>query len=410
MAKTLYNALTDLQIRSWMKADEPQVKADGQNLWFTLSRAGTASWILRYRKDNKRRELTIGNYPDISLSDARKLAGQYRANIDLGKDPATEKAAEKEKARTVEWTVAMLAEDYKSKQLLPSLYSEGTIDARTSDLKRVIVPKLGKRTVASVTGLDIVRMIQDQGETWTMSNRVLTTTSKLFDHATGLRIVHINPSTGIKLASLLGPRPAIKQRVMLSESDLRTLFKEIGTLGTLNSLALRILIATCVRSSELVKAEWSDIDFDKQTWFVPDESTKMRRGFYVSIAPSVAEWFKELKKLAGDSPYVLPGRNTRRAGMHCDVRTLWAAITRAFKTGRLPVTKFTPHDSRSTAKGHLMNMGIPAHVSELALNHVVQGMQGIYDVRTEIPEKRAALIKWAEYLNSLMPETTGAGI
>jgi hypothetical protein len=48
-------------------------------------------------------------------------------------------------------------------------------------------------------------------------------------------------------------------------------------------------------------------------------------------------------------------------------------------------------------------MGIPEHVTELALNHIIQGMSGIYDVRTEIPEKREALSRWADFLVSLMP-------
>jgi integrase len=409
MAKTLINVLTDVQLRHWIKQKTPVIRADGQNLWFTLSKAGTASWVLRYRKDGKRPELTIGNYPDISLTEARKLAGQYRASIDQGSDPAKEKATKKEKARTEEWTVALLAEDYRAKQLTEAQFAKGTRYYRSLDLKNAIIPKLGKRTVTSVTGQDIVQMIQDNGDTWTISKRVLTTATKLFDHAAGLRIVHINPCIGIRLTSLLGPRPPIKERVMLHEVDLRTLLATIDTLGTENSLALRLLLATCVRGSELVQAKWADVDLDKLTWYVPKGNTKMRKGFYVPIAPSAAEWFKELRALAGDSPFVLPARNSLRAGTHIDPRTLWAAITRAFDTGRFSITKFTPHDVRSTAKGHMMNMGIPDYVSELALNHVVKGMQAIYDVRKEIPEKRHAMNVWADYLASLMPSSAATG-
>ena len=385
------------------------MKADGENLWFSLSKAGTASWVLRYRIKGKRPELTIGNYPDISLTEARRLAGQYRAEIDKGIDPAQEKATAKQKARTKEWTVAMLAEDYRTKQLVPGQFAEVTLYYRNLDLKNAIVPKLGKRTVASITGQDIVQMIQDNKDTWTISKRVLTTATKLFDHAAGLRIVHINPCIGIRLPSLLGPRPPIKQRVMLQEADLRTLLATIDTLGTENSLALRLLLATCVRGSELVQAKWEDVDLDKLTWYVPKGNTKMRKGFYVPIAPTAAGWFKELRALAGDSPFVLPARDTRRAGSHINARTLWAAITRAFDTGRFSVKKFTPHDTRSTAKGHMANMEIPDYVSEMALNHVVQGMQAIYDVRTEIPEKRDAMNRWASYLETLMPSASATG-
>jgi hypothetical protein len=77
---------------------------------------------------------------------------------------------------------------------------------------------------------------------------------------------------------------------------------------------------------------------------------------------------------------------------------LWAAIERAFLRGKLDVQRFTPHDTRSTAKGHMRNMGIAREISELALNHKLQGMEGTYDVRTEIPERRDALVKWARFL------------
>ena len=63
--------LTDLQIRHWIKAGTPLAKADGNGLTFTLSAAGLAGWILRYRHGGRRRELSIGRYPDISLADGR---------------------------------------------------------------------------------------------------------------------------------------------------------------------------------------------------------------------------------------------------------------------------------------------------------------------------------------------------
>lgn len=192
---------------------------------------------------------------------------------------------------------------------------------------------------------------------------------------------------------------------MLSEADLRLLFKEIDTLNTPNSLCLKILLATCVRTNELTKAKWTDVDLTHGTWFVHDENTKTRAGFLVPLAQPVVNWFTELKGLAGGSEYVLPARiANKRSRPTIDPRTLWAALERAYENKRLTVTKFTPHDTRSTAKGHMLNMGIPNHVTELALNHVIQGMTGIYDVRKEIPEKRDALNKWADYLVRLMPE------
>jgi integrase len=400
MAKLLH-LLTHPELRQWQKQGVPVAKSDGGGLTFTLSAAGTASWTLRYYQNGKRRELTLGNYPDITLAEARRLASVHRAAVDGGADPAKEKATSKEKVAAVEWTIERLAEDYRTKRLAPGSFAAGTLYYRNGDLTRVIIPKLGSRAVASVTGQDIVQMLREADDTWTISKRVLTTASKMFDHAAGLRLITIDPCAGVSLVSLFGPRPPIKRRVMLSADDLRTLLASMDTLGTANGLALRILLATCVRTSELVSAQWGNIDLEKGSWFVPDELTKTRTGFLVPLTPPVVGWFRELHVIAGDSPFVLPARIARKAGESITTRTLWAAITRAFDTGRLTITKFTPHDTRSTAKGHMRNLGISEFDTERALSHAIGGVSGIYDVREEIPEKRHALTVWANFLLSL---------
>jgi hypothetical protein len=74
--------LSDLQLRHGIKAGTPLAKADGNGLTFTFSTAAVAGWIRRYRHGGRRRELTIGRYPDFSLADAR-LAWQVDRAIDL---------------------------------------------------------------------------------------------------------------------------------------------------------------------------------------------------------------------------------------------------------------------------------------------------------------------------------------
>ncbi len=81
--------LSDLQLRHWIKAGRPLAKADGNGLTFTLSTAGVAGLILRYRHGGRRRELTIGRYPDISLADARGIATIKRAEIMQGRPSST---------------------------------------------------------------------------------------------------------------------------------------------------------------------------------------------------------------------------------------------------------------------------------------------------------------------------------
>jgi len=398
------NLLDDVQIRRWIAKGAAIARSDGDGLTFTLSSAGTATWVLRYRVSGvRRKEITLGNYPDLTLAAARKLARERRVDVDQGKDPAADKKVLKMRTQMA-WTVRELISDYKEEKLTTPPLAEGTVYYRKWDLDKIIGPKLGSMEVRHVTPADIVHVIESSKRSWTICKRLLTSAKLLFAHACGKRLINVNPCVGIDLTALMGARPPIRKRVMLTEDELRALLKDISDIGVENGLAFRILLATCVRSIELAKARWEHIDFELGTWWVPAESVKTRTGFLVPITPTVAEWFKSLQCLSGDSPWVLPARRDRRrkrvGDTHVGKTTLWAAITRAFDRGDIDVRRFTPHDTRSTAKGHMRNMGIPNDITEIALNHALKGMEAVYDVREEIPERRQALEKWAAFIEA----------
>ena len=126
--------LTDLHIRHWVKAGVPLAKADGGGLTFTLSAGGSAGWILRYSFGGRRRELTIGRYPDIGLAEARGIATLKRAEVQQGRNPAAEKQKAKATAAR-DWTVRDLAKDYRAKKLVSLAHSTQVSYGR--HLKRV---------------------------------------------------------------------------------------------------------------------------------------------------------------------------------------------------------------------------------------------------------------------------------
>lgn len=401
MAKTTH-LLNDIQIKRWIAKGECVAKSDGAGLTFTLSKGGTATWVLRYAIGGRRKELTLGNYRDLGLAAAREKARAHRVAVDEGRDPAAEKQEQKTRAIAA-WTMRELVADYRAKRLTGASLSPSTIKYKSYDIKRFVLPRLGARDVQRITTSDLVSILIDSGRTWTVTRRLKITLSKIFDHAIGLRIIEHNPCAAIKMDSIKGDRPAVRKRVMLLEPDLRTLLPTINTIGKENALAFRILLATCVRTCELVKAKKIDIDLKRGVWWVPDENVKTRNGFLVPLTSTVAGWFRELIALSGDSEFLLPARQERRrrnkgGDIHVAETTLWAAICRAFERNDIQIQRFTPHDTRSTATGHMRNMGVSREISEVALNHTLKGMDAIYDVREEIPERRAALEKWANFI------------
>lgn len=399
----IHHALDDVQIRHWIAQKKPVAKADGDGLTFTLSANGTATWVLRYSRGDRRRELTLGNYPDLTLAAARKFARAHRVAIDNGEDPAADKKTAKARIATAQ-TVNQLCDDYVEKVLVAPL-ARGTIEEHTRNINTFIRPKLGSLEVKKVKPSDIVFVLESADRTWQVTKKLLTTTKQVFSRGVGKRLIDVNPTYGIELDAIVGKQPQVRKRLMLTEEELRALLPDVDSkIGRENGLMLRILLATCVRTSELVKARKEFIDLKRGVWVVPDENTKTRMGFLVPLAPPVVAWMEELWALSGDSYWLLPARHAGRRKKHGDIhierRTLLNALNNAFEGSRFSVRRFTPHDTRSTAKGHMRNMGVTREISELALNHKMRGIEGIYDVREDIPERREALDIWARFIAS----------
>lgn len=410
--------LTTVQLKHWIRAvqngEQPSIKdpetrqiislclplaiADGDGLTFTLSKAGTASWILRYRHGGRARELTIGNFPDIGLAEAREKARAKRAEIDQGGDPA----ASKRKAAMIasqDWTVRQLAEDYRKKVLVG--LGKSTQRSYERNLKR-IENRLGALLVSSVTPREIVWLIEEVKRPWVESNMLLCTAKMLFRHAAGKRLVPANPCTGIELTALMGRRPPVRRRLMLSNEELRVLLN--ANMSTENLLAVKILLGTAVRSDELRNAKWEKIDLDSGVWSVP--STKTGRGMQVPLSNPVRAWFLGLKALSGNSAFVLPARagsrHERNGGdAPINPNTLGAAIEFWLSEYKPSINRFTPHDLRSTAKSHMRALGVSRDITEMCLNHKLPGVEGIYDVHSYFEERREALERWGEHLMRL---------
>jgi integrase len=415
MRRRTKEALEPLQLKRWVRAVEdgeiptvkhpktkeiiplsmPLARSDGDGLTFTLSRSGTASWILRYRYGGRPKELTIGNYPDISLSDARKLARELRAEIDRGSDPASDKRQSK-KSAAKDWTVRRLIEDYRAKVL--SGLATSTQRSYGRSLTR-IESKIGASSISKVTPQDVVALIEDVGATWSESKMLLCAAKLLFRHAAGKKLITANPCAGIDLTALMGKRPPVRRRLMLSEEELRQVLT--ATMRRENALAIRLLLGTAVRSDELINAKWDQFDFGNNVWTVPN--TKTGPSIQIPLAAPVAKWLDELKELSVNSEFVLPARAksriARRGGdAPINPNTIGAAIDFWLTEHTPSIRRFTPHDLRSTAKSHMRALGIPRDITEMCLNHKLAGVEGIYDIHTYFEERKEALAKWAEYL------------
>ncbi|WP_167811270.1 integrase arm-type DNA-binding domain-containing protein [Ralstonia pseudosolanacearum] len=401
MATRKIQTLSDLDLRRWLREKRPLAKSDGAGLTFTLSAAGTASWVLRYRVGGKAEELTLGRYPDLTLSAARKLAAEKRVEVQQGRNPATEKR--KAKSRR-DWTVRELVADYR-KDVMPTLASS-TRRSYERNLKR-IESGVGAMMVREVEATDIVGQIERAAVGWVEANTLLIVLKALFRRAAGKRLINTNPAIGVELSAIIGPRPEIRKRLMLTPDELRAVLS--ANMSRQNLLSVSILLATGVRVSELYQAKCEHIRLDESRWHVPESKTGPAMD--IPLAPPVVEWFQELLSLSLDSDYVLPARAASRADRHGgDIHISKDAIREAIDywidNHAPPVRRFTPHDLRSTMKSHMRALGVSRDISEMCLNHKLPGVEGIYDQYTYYEERRHALAVWASFLGDHSPQVS----
>ena len=389
--------LADTQLKAWVRAGKPIAgKSDGKGLTFTLSKAGTAAWVLRYRYKGRQREYSIGNYPDIPLTDAREMATSLRGRVQKGEDIAATKQAEKALEDVSAGTFDVLAKEWMQREMSAAM--EKRVEAT---FKRYVFPVLGKLTPDDVHPQHIDRVLRNIVESGapTVSNDVLRYLKRLFSYARKRRIVSDNPAADFDYKDAGGKEN--KRTRALSLDEIKTFLKAMRaspTLGRDNELAFRLLLLLGVRKAELLKAAWTEFDLDNALWHLPEGRTKTSEAITIPLAPLAVELLRELEIRAAGSAWVFPARRTgtRKQG-HISVDTLNLAQTRVHHG--LP--HFTVHDLRRTLRTQLGALGIAPHIAERALNHKLTGVEAVYDRHDYFEERKQALEQWAAVVESI---------
>lgn len=406
MPKRNARALTDVQLRAWLNAGEPLAKADGDGLTFTLSGAGVATWVQRYRIGGRRKEVTLGRYPDLSLTEARKRAAAARLEIANGTDVALAKRREKSGMREAR-TVKDLVRSYEER-VLPHKAAT-TITSQSGYFRNALLPEFGTWPADSITPKDVVDWLTKLKErrSYSAASNARKAAISVFNYALIRHEVATNPFAVVRMKAV-GEAPATRERVMLSLSQVKRFMAGLVDLPERDALVYSILLATGVRAGELFGAEWADLDLSAAQWRIPRHKIKTRKTmeragkthFIVPLAPPVIGWFSRLRQIGdGSSWVVFPMIPSRARGGPADYeRTLDRMIAYAESLGP-DFPRITFHDLRSTFRSHLTDtLDVRFEVAERMLNHQLPGLGRIYDKSDYLDQREDALSRWASIL------------
>ena len=191
-------------------------------------------------------------------------------------------------------------------------------------------------------------------------------------------------------------RPRVEHRKPLSCDDIPKLLEALDTYGGYRTtvIALRLMLLTFVRTIELRRATWEEIDFDRAEWRIPAQRMKMRAPHLLPLSREGMELLKELQTLAGGQQWLFP--NYRRPRTYMTATTLNRALERMGYGGN-----FSAHGFRATASTILNEMGFRPDVIERQLAHAERSkVRAAYNRAEYLVERRQMMQSWSDFVEA----------
>ena len=367
--------LSDTYLRRLKAGDKPK-HADGGGLYLFLSPVGGMLWRMDYRFEGKRKTLSFGAYPAVTLKDARARREEAKEQLAAGIDPAAEKKRVKVQAAIEEKAAALtfeaVARDWFNKKR--TAWTEGHQRKILSRLENQLFPHIGGRQVSDLEVGDYLAAVQKaeaRGAIET-AHRLAQLCGQVTRFARITGIVRHDAAAG--LVEALAHVQTTHYAAITSPAELGYLLRAIDAYQGEPSIchALRVLPYVFVRSGELRGMTWEEVNLDAGEWIIPAGRMKMRRPHVVPLARQVVRLLQSMGLLNA----------LRRMGYGKE--------------------QMTVHGFRTTASTLLNEQGYRPDWIEAQLAHAERNaIRDAYNRAEYLPERRKMMQEWADYLDSL---------
>jgi integrase len=406
MAVKNIGKLDDTDIKQWVKNNiRFDARADGNGLYLRFRETDkNPVFFFRFKLAGVESKIIMGKYPVLSLSKARTQSRAYRTDLDNGKNPAAIKRQEKMEtvakalAEKSASTVGELVDDFFKRNIDDKCITAVGIRQRVD---KYIIPAIGAMKIETVKPMHISKML-DGILAPVVANKILAITKRIFNHAIKRHTIDSNPAAAFDNSDA-GGKESSRDR-FLSEGEIIELFKAMAASDKFSHhhyLTTKLLFLIGCRKGELFKAKRTDFDFINAVW-VMSLDNKTKSAITIPLSSQAIEIIRELMQYQVDgSVYLFPAMGAKVSKSEY---VSGHYINEPMQDFVYPLMTdcepFTIHDLRRTMRTHLSKLGVNRFVAERCLNHKIEGMEGVYDAGDYLPERRAALEKWADFLES----------
>lgn len=385
-----------------IKALKPKAKryliADGGGLVLEVMTSGSMVWRYRYSLNRKQQPLvTIGDYPAVSLQDARIRARRYAEIVADGVSPVADAKKDRGATKALD-SVRAFADFWYESEIAPKSLSYRTVTRRALD--KDIYPAIGNKALMEVNAGDVLAIcdkVKGRGAPQ-MALFTRNVVKRMYEYAISRQAATINP--GQQLVARYIATPQSRTRVLSPDevgAVLRTVYA--SDMSRAYKLALHLLVVTMVRKSELIESEWSEFDLDEGVWRIPAERMKKDREHWVYLSAQAVSMLRELRTLSHSQRFVFPMRRGYE-----DRPIAKSTLNQAVRAMGSNVQHFVIHDFRRTASTHLHEMGHSSDAIEKALAHSIKGIKGVYNRAEYADERRKISQLWANFVDAQIAE------
>ncbi|WP_250601885.1 tyrosine-type recombinase/integrase [Serratia marcescens] len=387
------NKLSDKRLRNLQGTPRQKIEffADGAGLSAKLSKVGGISWVFTYRLVGaKLHRLTLGNYPDMSLKQARDSRDKCRSWLADGKDPKMQFNLTMEaslKPVTVKDALQYWITEYATD-------NRANVERHKAQLEKHIYPYIGGMALSDCeTRYWLKCFDRIKRESPVAAGYIFQMCKQALKFCRVRRYAVSNHLDDLTIPDV-GKKQQKRDRV-LTDSEIGQLWNFSNSdelFSSYYSSLLVILIVFGCRSQEARLSEWKEWDLEQWIWTVPKEHSKSGEKIIRPVPVQLREFITELSSHNKQSGYLL-GLVKKSEAVSQTGRNMHKRLNHA--------EPWTLHDLRRSFATKLNELGIAPHVVEQLLGHTMPGVMAIYNRSQYLPEKLDALNKWIDRLEVL---------
>ena len=395
--------LTIKEIDGAKPTDKPYKLADGGGLCLLIAPSGAKLWRWRYRLDGKEKMMALGEYPLITLKEARERHSEVRRTLAGGIDPMAERKAEGEakqqESRDLERDVDSSFEKIARKWWEWWSIGKSPRHAETlmNRLETDVFPVIGHLHIDSVQTAHIrgiMLTIETRGAS-DVAKRAHQSIGQIFRFAIARELANRNPAADFRPQDVLAATES-ENFAHVDEKDLPELLAKMDDYNgdALTRFGLKLLAYCFPRTSELIEAPWTEFDLDRARWDIPAERMKMKTPHIIPLSRQAVEVLRALRLLTGNGKLVFPGALDKNTCMSNN--TLLYALYRLGYQGRM-----TGHGFRGLASTILNENDFDDEHVDLQLAHMKRNkVSAAYNHAKYLKQRTAMMQWWADYLEA----------